>query len=88
MFLIACSLTWCGYVQTHWVPDFVKEKRFHNWLQNARDWAISRNRFWGTPLPIWHSDDWEEIICVGSVQELKELSGIEVNDLHKVSMNP
>jgi hypothetical protein len=42
---------------TYWVPDFVKEKRFHNWLAGARDWAISRNRFWGTPLPIWRSDD-------------------------------
>jgi isoleucyl-tRNA synthetase len=69
--------------KTQWVPQAVKEKRFHNWLENARDWAISRNRFWGTPLPIWRSDDWEEIVCVGSVAELKELSGIEVNDLHK-----
>jgi len=69
--------------KTHWVPQAVKEKRFHNWLENARDWAISRNRFWGTPLPIWRSDDWEEVVCVGSVAELHELSGVLVTDLHK-----
>ena len=59
-------------------PSFVKEKRFHNWLEGARDWAISRNRFWGTPLPIWHSADWEEVICVGSIEELYQLSGVRV----------
>lgn len=43
------------------VPEFVKEKRFYNWLKDARDWAISRNRFWGTPIPLWVSDDFEEV---------------------------
>lgn len=68
--------------QTYWVPDYVKDKRFHNWLENARDWAVSRTRFWGTPLPIWRSSDGKEIIVVGSVKELEELSGFKVTDLH------
>jgi len=70
--------------QTNWVPEFVKTKRFTNWLQDARDWNVSRNRYWGTPLPIWHSDDWEEIVCIGSVAELQELSGrTDITDIHR-----
>lgn len=70
---------------SHWVPSFVKERRFANWISNARDWNVSRNRYWGTPLPIWTSDDGEERICVGSVEELKKLSGYEgeITDIHR-----
>lgn len=66
----------------NWLPTHMKDGRFGMWLENARDWAISRNRFWGTPLPIWKSDD-GDIICVESIAQLEELSGQKITDLHK-----
>ena len=70
--------------KVHWTPQYVGEKRFGNWLEEARDWNISRNRFWGSCIPVWINDeDPEDMICVGSIKELEDLSGEKVSDLHK-----
>src|SRR5690606_17793009 len=70
--------------KVNWVPRAVRQNRFGNWLRDANDWNISRNRFWGSCIPIWVNEaDAEDMICVGSIDELEALSGVRVTDLHK-----
>lgn len=71
--------------QINWIPDHVRDGRFGKWLEGARDWSISRNRFWGAPIPVWRSDDpdFPRLDVYGSLDEIEADFGIRPTDLHR-----
>lgn len=73
--------------QINWVPSHIKDGRFGKWLEGARDWSISRNRYWGSPIPVWKCNECNEIHVPGSIVELEKLTSMSVNDLHRPAID-
>ncbi len=75
--------------QIHWVPEHVRDGSFGKWLEHARDWSISRNRFWGSPIPVWRSDDarYPRVDVYGSLDELERDFGVRPTDLHRPAVD-
>jgi isoleucyl-tRNA synthetase len=71
--------------QINWIPSHIKDGMFGKWIENARDWSISRNRYWGCPIPIWRSDDpqYPHIEVYGSIEEIEKSFGVKVGSLHR-----
>ncbi|OGH00579.1 MAG: isoleucine--tRNA ligase [Candidatus Lambdaproteobacteria bacterium RIFOXYD1_FULL_56_27] len=74
--------------EIHWKPEHIKDGRMGKWLEGARAWAISRNRYWGNPIPVWVCPACGQRHCVGSKAELEELCGSKVEDLHSHFIDP
>ena len=76
-----------GNAEINWYPEYIKYGRFGDWLNNNVDWAFSRERYWGTPLPIWRCESCKHDECIGSVKELRQKKGVEgvdkLSDLHR-----